>query len=215
VSLTARLYGAYDWVAERPAVARPLGRLVWGADVSLFYAVHADITLTAAGGALLDVPCGGGPAFRHVPASRPFRYVAVDLDQAMLDRARAEATRRGAENIEFVQAGVEDLPFADGSFDFCLSSAGLHCFPNPAAALAEIGRVLRPGGRLAASMVVRGAGARFDRLMDLYERIGIFGPGGATDDYSRWALAAGFDDIDVTRSGAIARLDAVRRRGTS
>ncbi|MDX6669355.1 MAG: hypothetical protein QOK04_2735, partial [Solirubrobacteraceae bacterium] len=207
----ARLYGVYDWIVERPEVARVGGRLLWGADTTLFYDALATVADAPAGGTLLDVPCGGGVAFRSLPAERDFRYIAADLDERMLDRARAEARRRGATGVEFMRADVTALPLDDASVDLCLTSAGLHCFPDPAAALAEIGRCLRPGGRLVATMAVRGAGARQDAAIALYRRIGIFGPGGTEQDYERWARAAGLEEVRLERSGAIARIDAKRR----
>jgi ubiquinone/menaquinone biosynthesis C-methylase UbiE len=210
----ARLYGVYDWIVERPGIARVGGRLLWGADTALFYDALAAIAEAPAGGTVLDVPCGGGVAFRSLPAEGNVRYIAADLDEHMLDRARAEARRRGVNQIEFVRADVTALPLDDASVDLCLSSAGLHCFPDPSGALAEMGRCLRPGGRLVATMVVRGAGARRDAAIALYRRIGIFGPGGTTQDYRDWALAAGLADVHLERSGALARIDA-RRRGTS
>jgi ubiquinone/menaquinone biosynthesis C-methylase UbiE len=215
----ARLYGVYDWIVERPEVARLGGRLLWGADTTLFYGAHAAIAEAPAGGTVLDVPCGGGVAFRSLPAGRDLRYIAADLDERQLDRARAEARRRGATGIEFVRADVGALPLDDDSVDLCLTSAGLHCFPEPAGALTEIARCLRPGGRLVATMVVRGAGARQDAAIALYQRIGIFGPGGTAQDYRAWALAAGFAEVRLERSGALARMDAwwraPKRRGTS
>jgi ubiquinone/menaquinone biosynthesis C-methylase UbiE len=153
-------------------------------------------------------------AFRSLPAELDCRYIAADLDARMLDRARAEARRRGTNGIEFVRADVTALPLDDAAVDLCLTSAGLHCFPDPAGALAEMARCLRPGGRLVATMAVRGAGARQDAAIALYRRIGIFGPGGTGQDYERWARAAGLEDVRLRQSGAIARIDA-RRRGTS
>jgi ubiquinone/menaquinone biosynthesis C-methylase UbiE len=137
-----------------------------------------------------------------------------------LRRARAEAARRGHDEIEFVQADVERLPLESASVDICLCSAGLHCFPDPAAALAEIGRCLRPRGRLVATMAVKGRGRRQDALIAFYRRTGIFGPTGTAEQYRRWALEAGLTDVELELTGAIARLEgrrggAVKRRGTS
>jgi SAM-dependent methyltransferase len=220
VSLTDRLYGAYDWAVERPAVARPFGRLLWGADTRVLYEAHGVVATAPPGATVLDVPCGGGVAFRALPRRRDIRYVAVDLDEAMLRRARAEAARRGHDEIEFVRAQVEHLPLESASVDVCLCSAGLHCFPDPAAALSEIARCLRPGGRLVATMAVRGRGTRQDGLIAFYRRVGIFGPTGTAEQYRRWALDAGLTGVELELSGAIARLEArregaVRRRGTS
>ena len=107
---------------------------------------------------ILDVPCGGGVAFRGLRPGQRVRYVAADLSPVMLGRARAEAKRRDLHQIEFTEADVEALPFKDASFDLCVSCTGLHCFPDPAAAVSEIARVLRPGGVLRGTTLVRRGG---------------------------------------------------------
>jgi ubiquinone/menaquinone biosynthesis C-methylase UbiE len=210
MGVTDRLYGIYDAVAERPQVARVFGRFMWGTDTRLFYGAHAEVAGVPEGAKILDVPCGGGPAFRYLRPGRSGRYLAVDLEDRMLDRARAEANRRGLDGIEFVQASVEAMPFDDATADLCVTSAGLHCFPDPAAALAEMARCLRPGGRLVGTTVVNRAGARHDALIAFYRRMGVFGPGGTVDDYGRWAANAGLEQVRIERSGAIVGIDAVR-----
>ena len=138
------------------------------------------------------------------------RYVAADLSPGMLRRARKVASRRGLDRIEFVEADVESLPFPDGSFDLCVSFNSLHCFEDPAAALHELGRCLRPDGRLLGDTAVRGAGPRFDRLIDLYRSTGVFGTVTTAEEVGRWIEDAGFSDVSVRRSGAVAHFTAVR-----
>jgi len=109
----------------------------------------------------------------------------------MLRRARAEAQRRALDQIEFIAADDEALPFDDASFDVCVSYTGLHCFPDPAAAVSEIARVLRPGGVVCGSMVVRRAGLRQDAFVRLYEVAGVFGPSGTPTSWHRgWLTRA-------------------------
>jgi SAM-dependent methyltransferase len=205
--------GAYDFVVQREQLSKPLGRLIWGADMGRFYAALDQVGEMPAGAAILDVPCGGGVAFRALRPDQPVRYVAADLSPGMLKRARELAARSGLEaRIEFVRTDVERLPFEAASFDLCLCLNSLHCFRDPAAALAEVGRVLKPGARLLCDCAVRGEGRRFDRLFDLYARRGIFGPGGTAADLRRWLEAAGLD-AEVELSGAIAFVEGRRRAG--
>jgi ubiquinone/menaquinone biosynthesis C-methylase UbiE len=101
-----------------------------------------------AGGELLDVPCGFG---RHsIPlAEAGYRVVGADRSQALLDEARRRSGDGQA--LRFVQADYRDLPFADASFDAALNlytSIGFLGDEEDTKALAEIGRVLRPGARL-------------------------------------------------------------------
>ena len=102
----------------------------------------------AEGGDVLDVPCGFG---RHsVPLGQAgYRVVGADRSQVLLDEARRRAT--SARWPKLVRADYRELPFADGSFDTALilfSSLGYLGDDEDERALAEIGRVLRPGGRL-------------------------------------------------------------------
>jgi ubiquinone/menaquinone biosynthesis C-methylase UbiE len=117
------------------------------------------------GAAILDAPCGGGLAFRALGRRQRVRYVAADLSRGMLRRARRVAERRGLGQIEFVEADIESLPFKDASFDLCLCFNSLHCFDRPQAALSEVARCLRPGGRLVGDSAIRGAGRRYDALI--------------------------------------------------
>jgi hypothetical protein len=71
-------------------------------------------------------------------------------------------------------------------------------------------RCLRPDGRLVADTAVRGAGTRFDRLIDLYTRRGIFGHVGTIEDLRGWLADAGLDSVGEERSGAIAHFTARR-----
>jgi SAM-dependent methyltransferase len=71
----------------------------------------------------------------------------VDIAPEMVERADALATSSGlAGRVEFRVGDVAALPFADASFDVVVSTLSLHHWPNPSQGLAEIYRVLRPGG---------------------------------------------------------------------
>jgi demethylmenaquinone methyltransferase/2-methoxy-6-polyprenyl-1,4-benzoquinol methylase len=92
---------------------------------------------------VLDLACGTGDFSKIVAGRRPAaRAVAADLTQPMLRLARSEGIG------EAVCADAMALPFADGSFDCVFVGYGLRNFPDLSAALNEIRRVTRPGGRL-------------------------------------------------------------------
>jgi SAM-dependent methyltransferase len=187
-----------------------LGWLVWGVDAAGFYREIARLADEPDGSAVLDIPCGGGVAFRGLRSSQRLRYVAADLSPVMLGRARAEADRRGIHWIEFAEADVEALPFEDRTFDLCVSYTGLHCFPDPAVAIGEMARVLRPGGELRGSCVVKGAGQRQDAFVALLQRTGAFGPGGTLAELEAWLAAAGLVEASTRRDGALAYFSARR-----
>ncbi|MGW4643261.1 class I SAM-dependent methyltransferase [Sphaerisporangium sp. NPDC004334] len=187
------------------------GRAMWGADLRRHYRDIATLGSSADRGArVLDVPCGGGVAFRGIPRDGSWRYVAVDLAPVMLRRARAVAERHGLANLVLTQASVTALPFAGATFDLCLSYFGLHCFPDPAAALADMARVLRPSGLLRGTSVVRGGGRRQDAAIAVLRRFGVFGEVGTAAELAFWLEAAGLGEIAVDRDGAVAYFAARR-----
>jgi ubiquinone/menaquinone biosynthesis C-methylase UbiE len=98
---------------------------------------------------VLDVACGTGVVAR-VAAERvgqTGRVAGIDINAAMLGVARALPAGAGA-RIGWVRGSVLSLPFADGSHDMVLCQLGLQFFPDRLAALAQMRRVLMPGGRL-------------------------------------------------------------------
>ena len=147
---------------ERPR-GQPHDRpgLIWGGDTKPYYESMAAVGEVADGATIVDCPCGAGPALRALEPGRDVRYVAADLSPAMLRRVRERAAQaRGSTGIEFVETRAEDLPLETASADLFLSLWGIHCFPDPRAAMAEIGRVLKPGGRLVGASFVRGPSLR-------------------------------------------------------
>jgi len=94
-----------------------------------------------------DLGCGEG--YLTIEASRfAKRVIAVDRSDAVLERARESAIRRGVKNVEWKRGEIEKLPIKDASVDVALLSQALHHADDPATALAEAARILRPGGRV-------------------------------------------------------------------
>lgn len=103
-------------------------------------------------GTVVDLSCGPGHAALHLHASGLFsRVVGLDWSQAMLLQFRDELRARDIQDLPLIRADVARLPFASGSIDGLHAGAALHLWPDPAAAAAEIGRVLRPGAGFIAS----------------------------------------------------------------
>lgn len=74
--------------------------------------------------------------------------IGLDVDEEAIERARAQTQRAGVANVDFVLAPFEDLPIPDASVDCVLGHAIPRRTPEPSKTVAEIGRVLKPGGRL-------------------------------------------------------------------
>lgn len=101
------------------------------------------------GDAVLDVGCGAGET-TILAARRATRghAVGVDLSRPMLEQARADQSRQGVANVRFEEGDVQTHPFPPERFDVAISQFGIMFFADPVAAFANIGRALRPGGRL-------------------------------------------------------------------
>jgi SAM-dependent methyltransferase len=126
----------HDWNVE---VMKPV--TAWFCD-----AIHA-----ADGQVVLDIACGTGipslgVAARVAPSGR---VVATDVSPVMLRGAARKAKAAGIANIEHREMSAEAFDFPDASFDAVTLKDGLMFCPDPVKALAEIRRVLRPGGRFA------------------------------------------------------------------
>ncbi|MGB8386364.1 class I SAM-dependent methyltransferase [Mycobacterium sp.] len=100
------------------------------------------------GGIALDVGSGPGSITASLARAAGPEGLAlgVDISEPMLERAVAN---EAGPQVGFIKADAQRLPFRDNTFDAVVSTAVLQLIPNPTAALAEIARVLRPGGRLA------------------------------------------------------------------
>jgi len=126
---------------------------------SLFAPLEAFTTIPAArlvafarvarGENVLDVACGTG-VVAVTAARRGARVRGLDLAPPLLERARSNAAMAGVE-IDFVEGDAEALPYPDATFDVVLSQFGHMFAPRPNVAIAEMLRVLKPGGRIAFS----------------------------------------------------------------
>ena len=207
----------YDWSVEHPSAGGAVWRLGIGSALRLLYAAADEISRLPAGSAVLDVPCGGGVALRGLRPGQGVRYVAADIAQAMLDRTMDAARDRGlADQVEPALADVGDLPFADGEFDLVVSFTGLHCFPDPQLAVAEIGRVTKPGGVLTGSAFLntptfsRG-GLRTLPIRQLGRISGLMGPSATKAQVRDWMAQAGFVDVTLRMSGAMGYFRGTKR----
>jgi len=99
---------------------------------------------------VVDIGCGAGidslVAAKKVGSEG--RVIAVDMTEAMLDKARRSSKEAGFNQVEFRHGHIENLPVPDGWADVVISNGVLNLSPDKTTALAEMYRVLKPGGRL-------------------------------------------------------------------
>jgi SAM-dependent methyltransferase len=147
---TAAIYDPFFWAAERAGLAARRRALVQQAT-----------------GRVLEIGAGTGLNARHYPDHADL--VLSEPDEAMADRLRDRVAglRRPA---TIVLAGADALPFGDDEFDTVVSTLVLCTVPDQAAALREVHRVLRPGGRLLFIEHIRSESPRWARWQDRLNR---------------------------------------------
>jgi SAM-dependent methyltransferase len=101
----------------------------------------------------LESACGTGLVARTL-AGKVGSVTGVDLTPAMLEQAKSEAAEEGIENASFSVGDATALEFADGSFDGAVTRFSLHHIPLPGRVIAELARVVRPGGWVLVSDLV-------------------------------------------------------------
>jgi SAM-dependent methyltransferase len=127
----------------------------------------------------------------------------LDMTDEMLELARRNAAEAGATNVEFRKGRMEAIPLEEGSVDVVISNCVINLSTDKAAVLAEIARVLRPGGRMGVSDVVAE-----DRLSpgERAERgsfVGCIAGALSFGEYRAGLEAAGLVDISVTATHAV------------
>lgn len=123
---------------------------LWQAQLADAQAKLMACAALAPGENVLDVACGTGLITFDAAAAVGARgdVVGVDLSGRMIEVAREQALRRQMDNVSFARMDAERLDLSDGRFDVALCALGLMYVPNPAQAVREMRRVLRPGGRM-------------------------------------------------------------------
>jgi SAM-dependent methyltransferase len=192
----AALYGA-DERAELPAeaVAASLG---CGNPLAV-----ADLR---PGETVLDLGSGGGidvllSARRVGPEG--FAY-GVDMTDEMLALARANAAKAGVGNVEFVKGTIEDVPLPDAAVDVIISNCVINLSVDKPAVLAEMFRLLRPGGRIGISDVVAEDHLSPEERAERGSYVGCIAGALSRAEYLDGLRAAGFADPSVTFTHAAA-----------
>ncbi len=140
----------------RPALGRAV-KGVTGPGMSEEVRIARLLLGLSAGHKVLDVACGPGNFTRSFGRTIGSEGLAVGIDASptMLERGARDLLRDRADNVALIRGDAADLPFLAGSFDAVCCFAALHLFSDPFDALADMSRVLSPGGRIAVMTSVR------------------------------------------------------------
>ena len=193
------------WDKTAPGYDRQIGffEKIWFADGREWLCERAE-------GNVLEVAVGTGRNLPHYPAD--VTLTAIELNPAMMAIARQRAADLGRE-VDFHEGDAEHLPFDDASFDTVVCALSLCTIPSPAAALGEMRRVLRPGGRLLLLDHIGSALPPVYAVQWLLERFTIRAAG---EHFTRRQLplvkAAGFRVVESERlkAGSVERIHAVK-----
>jgi len=156
------------------------------------------------GETVLDLGSGGGIdcflAARKVGPSG--RVIGVDMTPEMIDRARENARKNGAANVEFRLGEIENLPVADGSVDVIISNCVINLSTDKPRVFREAFRVLRPGGRLMVSDLTlkKPLPEKIRTSVEAY--VACIAGAMVKDDYLGAIRTAGFKDVAVVQEKA-------------
>jgi arsenite methyltransferase len=151
------------------------------------------------GETVLDLGSGGGidvilSARRVGPAGHAY---GLDMTEEMLELARRNAAEAGVANVTFLQGLIEEIPLPDASIDVVISNCVINLSTDKPSVLREIGRVLRPGGRIGISDVVAEDRLEPDQRAERGSYVGCIAGALSTSEYTDGLRAAGFEDVSV------------------
>lgn len=170
-----------------------------GADMGLGCGNPRALAALKPGEVVLDLGSGGGfdcfLAAREVGPSG--RVIGVDMTPAMITKARANAAKVSASQIEFRLGEIEHLPVSDESVDVIISNCVINLSPDKPQVFKEAFRVLKPGGRLAISDVVASAELPEQIKTDLALHSACVSGATVISELEKMMKAAGFQDIAI------------------
>jgi arsenite methyltransferase len=186
----AKLYDEADLVTLPPEAV----------DLSLGCGDPVTLASLEPGQTVLDLGSGGGiDCFLAAQRVEPTgRVIGVDMTADMVERARANARKVGAANVEFRLGEIEHLPVADGDVDVIISNCVINLSPDKPQVFREAYRALKAGGRLAVSDIVT-----YGKLPEVIRRsmeawAGCIAGALEESDYIKAIEEAGFVDVQVT-----------------
>ena len=176
---------------------------LWAAQLAAAQVALLDLATPGADEHVLDVACGTGLVTFDAAweIGRGGSALGVDISGQMVEAARRRAEDRRMPNINFTRMDAEALDLPDESFDVALCSLGLMYVPDPAQAVREMRRVLRPGGRLALAVWGERAQCGWSPVFEIVDAevtsdvCPMFFQLGQGDRLARLCMSAGFEAV--------------------
>lgn len=181
------------------------------ADLGLGCGLPTQFAQIKKGDTVIDLGSGAGNDcfIARAEAGAEGKIIGIDFTPAMLEKARANAERRGYNNVEFREGDIQKLPVTANVADVVVSNCVLNLVPNKDAVMKEIYRVLKPGGHFSISDVVL-KGALPEALQEAAEMYAGCVAGAIQKDvYLELIEANGFVNITVQKEKAVAIPDDI------
>ena len=182
------LYGADEAAVAADAVGASLG-----------CGVPTQVADLREGETVLDLGSGAGAdvliSARRVGASG--RAIGLDMTDEMLELARANAARASVANAAFVKGHIEEIPLADACVDVVISNCVINLSSDKASVLAEVARVLRPGGRFAVCDVIADPAMDAATRADMAQWIGCVAGALTREEFVARLLGAGLTEVEI------------------
>lgn len=151
------------------------------------------------GETVLDLGSGGGIdvilSARRVGAEG--KAFGLDMTDEMLALANKNAAEAGVDNVEFLKGHIEQIPLPDQSVDVVISNCVINLSTDKPRVLAEVARVLRPGGRLAVTDVVADPDIDDATRQDLQQWTGCIAGALTSDHYRTLLVGAGLESVEI------------------
>jgi len=113
-----------------------------------YYLPEIDLFKEIQGKTILDIGAGSGGKTTFYALNGAKRLTGIDMEEGFIRQARDFASSRNANNIDFIVANAEEMPFQDASFDMCVMNDVFEHLSKPEVVLKEVNRVLKPNGKV-------------------------------------------------------------------
>lgn len=175
------------------------------ADLGLGCGLPTQFAKIQQGDTVIDLGSGAGNdcfVARH-ETGETGKVIGVDFTEAMIDKARKNAEKLGYNNVEFRQGDIDNMPVSDNIADVIVSNCVLNLVPDKAKVIAEIYRVLKPGGHFSISDIVL-AGKLPEKLkQDAEMYAGCVSGAIQKDVYLNHIKASGFENMIIQKEKPI------------
>lgn len=165
-------------------------------------------------GVLLDVPAGTGvfTVKKYASLSKAKEVILMDLSSQMLEKYALKLANVEAPWIKNLVGDVCHIPLEDASVDMVVCMNGIHCFPNKEGAMAEMARVLKPGGKFIGTFYIEGEQKRPDFFIrHIYNKLKIFCAPHYTRASAKARLEQDFDLSTYEVEGSILYFQGTRK----